>query len=133
MKLYEFCFSPTGGCRKVSTASARDGIARKLFIDLTDPEGVWPIPEKDDVCIFTAPAFAGRSAGTGSGAVKQLTGNGAAAILTAVYGNRAFDDTLLELKNLLTEAGFSLRCRSCSRSRTLHYAQGSSGKTGCTG
>ena len=35
-----------------------------------------------------------------------MSGNGAKAILTAVYGNRAYEDTLLELKDLLTAAGF---------------------------
>ena len=47
MKLYEFCFSPTGGCRKVSHSISKGWDCEKLFVDLTDPEGVWPIPEKE--------------------------------------------------------------------------------------
>lgn len=118
MKLYEFCFSPTGGCRKVSHSISKGWDCEKHFVDLTDPEGVWPVPEKDDVCIVTAPAFAGRVPVPEAERLKQLTGNGAAAILTAVYGNRAFDDTLLELKDLLTKAGF--RCVAAVASVAEH-------------
>lgn len=37
-----------------------------------------------------------------------MQGNGVRAVLPAAYGNRAYGDTLLELKNTLTDAGF--RC-----------------------
>ena len=39
----------------------------------------------------------------------HINGNGANALLVAVYGNRAVDDCLLELKNILTEQGFKCR------------------------
>ena len=39
----------------------------------------------------------------------NINGNGANALLVAVYGNRAIDDCLLELKNILTEQGFKCR------------------------
>ena len=39
----------------------------------------------------------------------NINGNGANALLVAVYGNRTIDDCLLELKNILTEQGFKCR------------------------
>lgn len=36
----------------------------------------------------------------------SLKGNGALAVLLVVYGNRAFDDTLIEMKDLAQKAGF---------------------------
>ena len=36
----------------------------------------------------------------------QINGNGAKAVLMAVYGNREIDDTLLELKEVAENAGF---------------------------
>ena len=39
----------------------------------------------------------------------NINGNGANALLVAVYGNRAIDDCLLELRNILTEQGFKCR------------------------
>ena len=41
--------------------------------------------------------------------LKNIKSNGATALLIAVYGNRAIDDCLLELKNILTEQGFKCR------------------------
>lgn len=108
MKLYEFCFSPTGGCRKVSDYLSRGWDCEKVMVDLTRIEEDYPVPEKEDICIFTAPAYSGRVPALEAGRIQKLSGNGAAAVLVAVYGNRAYEDTLVELKDLLTERGF--RC-----------------------
>lgn len=108
MKLYEFCFSPTGGCRKVSDDLSRGWDCEKVMVDLTRMGEDYPVPEKEDICIFTAPAYSGRVPALEAGWIQKLSGNGAAAVLVAVYGNRAYEDTLVELKDLLTERGF--RC-----------------------
>lgn len=39
--------------------------------------------------------------------IRKLKGNGAKAIIAAIYGNRAFEDALLEMKDNMQEAGFS--------------------------
>ncbi len=38
--------------------------------------------------------------------INKIKGNGAKAVAVVVYGNRDYDDTLLELKNVLEENGF---------------------------
>lgn len=106
MKLYEFCFSPTGGSRKVSEILSRAWDCEKVFVDLTQQEESYPVPEKEDVCIVTAPSYGGRVPGPEAERLQKLSGNGAAAVLVTVYGNRAFEDTLIEMKDLLMQAGF---------------------------
>ena len=47
-----------------------------------------------------------------------MAGNGARAVLVAVYGNREFEDTLMELKDALSEAGF--RCSAAAAAVAEH-------------
>ena len=60
----------------------------------------------EDLCIVAVPSFGGRVPAPAVKRLSKLQGNGAKAILMAVFGNRAIDDTLLELKDVLTQAGF---------------------------
>lgn len=108
MKLYEFCFSPTGGSRKVSEFLSHAWDCEKVFVDLTRQAEGYPVPEKEDICIVTAPSYSGRVPAPEAERLQKLSGNGATAVLVAVYGNRAFEDTLLEMEDLLVQAGF--RC-----------------------
>lgn len=108
--LYEICFSPTGGTEKAADMICEAWDGEKKEIDLTDrnlkTEEIVFQPE--DICIVAVPSFGGRVPGTAAGRIGRMKGRGASAVLTVVYGNREFDDTLLELKNLLKGAGF--RC-----------------------
>lgn len=108
MKLYEIYFSPTGGTRKVSGMIADAFSGEKMELDLLEPG----IREKEfffsgeDICIVAVPSFGGRVPEIVLEKLKRFHGNGAKAILTAVYGNRDFEDTLAELKEALDRAGF---------------------------
>jgi len=52
------------------------------------------------------PVYAGRLPDLALARFKPVRGNGAAAVVIAVYGNRDFDDALLELKQIATDQGF---------------------------
>lgn len=114
MKAAEIIFSPTGGCAKVS-GQLIDGLAaQKLVegevrrIDLSDRSldfGTVRV-EEDTLCVITVPSFGGRVPGVAVERLKQISADQAKAILVAVYGNREFEDTLLELKDAAAEAGF---------------------------
>lgn len=54
------------------------------------------------------PAYGGRVPCPAAARLAQMHGGGARAILMAVYGSRAYEDTLAELYDILTAAGF--RC-----------------------
>lgn len=108
MKLYEICFSPTGGTAKVSHILSREWDCTAQWVDLTKQNLELPRLCRDDVCIVSVPSYAGRVPSLAAERIEKLQGNGAIAILTVVYGNRAYEDTLLELKDLLVKCGF--RC-----------------------
>lgn len=58
-----------------------------------------------DVLIFAFPVYNGRVPTALLEPLKKIHGSGCAAIPVAVYGNRAFDDSLLEAADILTTQG----------------------------
>lgn len=112
-KLYEIYFSPTGGTNRVSkilTAVLSDCLGiPAVSVDLLEAvrDGS-SLPEfaSDDLCLISVPSFAGRVPLPVIHKLAALRGNGAKAVLNVVFGNRAIDDTLLELRDVLEEAGF---------------------------
>lgn len=111
MKLYEIYFSPTGGTKKAADILAEawmEESGQTVRIDLiTDKRCPSEYQfEAEDICIIAVPAYGGRVPRPALDKLRQMKGNDAQAILMAVYGNRAIDDTMLELKDILCEAGF---------------------------
>lgn len=102
-------FSPTGTTRKVLEGVAR-GIAsgETGHVDLTLPEGTRrPLPPfSDELVIMGAPVYGGRLPVDAVSRFRRLEGNGTPAVLVVVYGNREFEDALLELRDLAAELGF---------------------------
>lgn len=109
MKFYQLVFSPTGGTKKVADLLTNGWKVEAEVIDLTVCEQDYSgyIFSEDDVCLVAVPSYGGRVPGPAVSRLKELNGNGAKAILVAVYGNREYEDTLLELYDVVTEAGFS--------------------------
>lgn len=108
--IYNITFSPTGGTQRVAELLAAGFKEQAECIDLTDAAADFSACQfaKDDICIVSVPAYGGRVPAAAATRLKQMNGNGARAVLAAVYGNRAYDDTLLELKDTLRAGGF--RC-----------------------
>lgn len=105
MSYYKFYFSPTGGTQKVADAVAEGWGEAFTPVDLMKPvEASVLTPE--DLCLFAVPSYGGRVPSPAVEQLRGLSGNGAKAILIAVFGNRAIDDTLLELSDELKKAGF---------------------------
>lgn len=108
MNVFEMVFSPTGGTEKVSglVAGALDG--NTVTVDLTDSGLDFDAltMTKDDVAVISVPAYAGRVPAVVVERLGMVRGNGARAVLVCVYGNRAFEDTLVELEDVAKRAGF---------------------------
>lgn len=108
MNVFEIVFSPTGGTRKVSglvsEALGRDAAT----IDLTDSGLDFHAVSmaKGDVAAISVPSYAGRVPAVVVDRLGMVRGNGARAVLVCVYGNRAFEDTLVELEDVAKCAGF---------------------------
>jgi len=103
-------FSATGTTQKVLESIAK-GIAVEdvEHINMTLPEGAQQTisPFSDELVIIGAPVYGGRLPVDAINRFKQLKANKTLAVLIVVYGNREFEDALLELKNLVIELGFN--------------------------
>ncbi len=108
MKMYEFCFSPTGGTQKAAdilTGALADQVVR---VDLTDKKtdfGEITLTQ-EDVAVIAVPSYGGRVPAAAVERMAAVRGNGARAVLVCVYGNRAYEDTLAELQDTAKQAGF---------------------------
>ena len=108
MKLYQLVWSPTGGTEKVAKMLADAWQGEVETVDLfRNPEALRGRSfSKEDCCLAVIPSFGGRVPELAAEALSLAEGNGAAAIPVVVYGNRAIDDTLTELVDVLETAGF---------------------------
>lgn len=110
MKIHEICFSPTGGTKRVaallSGALARETAEVDLTVREVDFGSVTLTP--DDVALIAVPSYSGRVPAVAAARLASIRGNGARAILVCVYGNRAYEDTLAELRDTACRAGFAV-------------------------
>ncbi len=60
----------------------------------------------DDVLLFSMPVYGGFIPQVCAHMAKNLKGDYTPAVIAAVYGNRHYDDALLQMKDILTEQGF---------------------------
>ena len=105
VRLFELVFSPTGGTQKVVDRLKEGFGGEWTRIDLLKSG---PVPDfaPDDICFVAVPSFGGRVPAPAAERLGAIKGNGARAVMVCVYGNRAWEDTLLELKDTLSLAGF---------------------------
>lgn len=102
------CFSPTG-----TTRAVLEGIARGMnhlpaeLIDITKPDARrHPLQTSDkELLVVAVPVYMGRVPALLTGWLHAVNAHGTPAVCVVVYGNRAYDDALLELKDVLTERG----------------------------
>ena len=98
-------FSPTGGTKKVADAIAAGFHTPVEEMDLTKADSFATLGEKDALMVVL-PVFAGRVPQISLERLSALRGDGQKAIAVVVYGNREFDDALLETKDALEAGGF---------------------------
>lgn len=107
MKIKEIFFSPTGGTKKVCDIIASGLSEETECFDITVSGAGCPQSiASDDVCIIGVPSFGGRAPRVAAERIAAMHGNGAKAVLVCVYGNRAYEDTLAELEDVASAAGF---------------------------
>ena len=110
MNIKQITFSPTGGTKKVADVVCR-GIGTDVeCIELCVPESkvVQTTIAAEDIIVIAAPVYGGRIPALAVERISQIMGDGAKCVVVAVYGNRAYDDALLELNDIATKAGFSV-------------------------
>lgn len=107
-KLYMVYFSAAGTTKQVMEAIA-DSLPpmERTEVDLLrNPLTQELCLEREDLLLLGMPVYAGVIPEHCLSMLKYLKGKGGPAILAAVYGNRDYDDALLQMRDLTTEAGF---------------------------
>lgn len=101
-------FSPTHGSERYAKAIAKEISAEFEVLDLTRPDARRRRYEfkSDELVIFGAPVYAGRLPSVEGGIFDNVFGNDTPAVFTVSYGNRAYEDALLEEKNICEANGF---------------------------
>jgi ferredoxin len=102
-------FSPTK-----TTKQVLEGIAQGIQVDRIDHLDLTPPAAKtqefrkmqDGFVIIGAPVYGGRVALEAVKRMHRLKANETPGVIVVVYGNRAYEDALLELRNLTVESGF---------------------------
>lgn len=107
-KITAMYWSATGTTQKVVRAIAQELDAQYETFDFTLPaaraQGKAFGP--DDVVVFGTPVYAGRVPNVLLKYLATVQGNGAKAIPVVLFGNRNFDDGLIELRDILEANGF---------------------------
>ena len=110
MAAIEVVFSPTGGTRKVADA-VMDGVSKdRIYIDLSEPgfKGTDVQIGDGDIVVIAVPSFGGRAAPLAMQRLKLLKGNGARCVLVCAYGNRAYEDSMVEMQDVATSIGLKV-------------------------
>ncbi|MGL6201655.1 MAG: 4Fe-4S binding protein [Lachnospiraceae bacterium] len=100
-------FSPGGTTAVIAkqiVSNISDNIQTLNLLTENMKEEIYFTPS--DILIVTMPVFAGRIPGVCVELLKKLRGVTTPAIAAVVYGNRAYEDALLELTDTLIENGF---------------------------
>ncbi len=108
MRVVQIVFSPTGGTQKVADIITSEWGKPVEKIDLSDPKTDFATVsmEKEDVAVIAIPSFGGRVPALATERLEKINGNQAMCVAVCVYGNRAYEDTLLELSDTAEKSGF---------------------------
>ena len=100
-------FSATGTTRKIiETIGTAWPIRKNDHNLLLHPFREDVVIPKDHATVVAMPVYNGRLPAYGTQNLTHLKGNGTPAVAVVVYGNREYDDALLELKTILETNGF---------------------------
>jgi uncharacterized Fe-S center protein len=100
-------FSPTGHSRMAvqEVVKAMGGSKQEIDLTLSVRRPEYHFTENEEV-IVGVPVYAGRVPDTAAERLKKLHGRQTPAVLLVTYGNRAYDDALTELQDILKAQGF---------------------------
>ncbi len=112
LRVWSVYFSATGTTEKIvkkigQYLSREEGCEGQMF-DFTLPENrKKPLTfQPKDLVIFGTPVYAGRVPNVLLPYLNTLEGGGALAVPVVLFGNRDYDDGLIELRNILEDRGF---------------------------
>lgn len=94
-----------------TTMAATERFARACELpcevfDITPATAELPEIEPGDLVVFAAPSYGGRVPAPAAQRFEACRGDAAPAVLLVTYGNRAVDDTFIELADIVRPGGF---------------------------
>lgn len=110
MRCTKIIFSPTGGTERVTDILTTAMTECADTVDLTRVGTNFSSYSfgPEDVVVIAVPSFGGRVPGIAVQRLAQITAQEAKAVVVCVYGNRAFEDTLVELMDVVKAVGFQV-------------------------
>ena len=103
-------FSPTGTTKAIVENISQGINAEQVdMIDITKPSDRenMPLKFKNDIVMLATPVYYGRVPELLASCFSKLKGEQSLVILVAVYGNRAYDNALIELHDIALAGGFT--------------------------
>ena len=110
MTIHQIAFSPTGGTRRVSELLCSGIEAKSILTELCVKEEELCLPSiaAGDLVVVSMPVYAGRVPALAVERLNAVESNGATCVIVAVYGNRAYEDALVEMQDVASEIGFQV-------------------------
>ncbi len=107
-KVYNIYFSPTGSSKKVGERIADTLSEAVETIDLCKQNIEKVEIDKENLCVISVPCYGGRVPKTAAERLQRIHAQGAFAIVCVTFGNRAFEDALVELADICEKNGFQI-------------------------
>ncbi len=128
-KVNNIYFSPTFSTKKVVETVGNTISDNTFNLDLSNKDDDYSKYEfsENEICIIGVSSFGGRVPLTARERISKLKGNNTPCIIIATYGNRAYEDTLIELKDILSSEGFKVFAAMsivCEHSIMNEFAKG---------
>lgn len=104
-KVWAVSFSPTGTSRKIiGTVAGEISGGEHQSLDLTCSAAAERRFKSDELVVVGVPVYAGRVAPLAVKRLKALQGDDSPAVVVVLYGNREYEDALIELKDIAVAA-----------------------------
>lgn len=110
MNILQITFSPTGGTDKVAEMITKVWGMPVHKIDLSNAETDYPSLDLDktDIAVIAVPSYGGRVPDLAAQRISNIHGKQTPCVIVCVYGNRAYEDTLIELNDIAQKSGFKV-------------------------
>ena len=107
MSYAQIVFSPTGGTARVADILTKNwSDVEKIDLSKAETDFSEYKFSSEDMVLVAMPSFGGLAPKTAIDRLLRISGNGAKCVVVAVYGNRAYEDTLVQMQDAAEKSDF---------------------------
>ena len=107
MNKYRILFSPTGGTEKVAKAITKEwDEVEDIDLSIVDKDYNDVSLNSNDLAVIAMPSFGGLAPQLALDRLARIKADNCKCVIVAVYGNRAYEDTLVQMEDYAGKAGF---------------------------